>query len=181
MNWEAVGAIGEIVGAIAVVVTLIYLASQTRLNRQATETNTRALHATARTESSRYWSEEVIRMALSPDMAAIVDQGMVDASALDDNDRQRLVAWYTQHIIAADGAYHQYLDGILPEDAWEARKMVIAGLLTYDSFIRAWEADFFPISPAFDAYLRAQRQAQDEQSWSYDAKARIYDRQSPED
>ena len=32
MNWEAVGAIGEVVGALAVVATLIYLASQIRQN-----------------------------------------------------------------------------------------------------------------------------------------------------
>ena len=32
MNWDAVGAIGEIVGALAVVITLVYLAIQVRQN-----------------------------------------------------------------------------------------------------------------------------------------------------
>jgi hypothetical protein len=32
MNWEAVGALGEIVGALAVLVTLVYLATQIRQN-----------------------------------------------------------------------------------------------------------------------------------------------------
>jgi hypothetical protein len=32
MNWAAIGAIGEIVGAVAVVVTLAYLAIQVRQN-----------------------------------------------------------------------------------------------------------------------------------------------------
>ena len=32
MNWEAIGAIGEIVGVAGVIVTLIYLAAQIRLN-----------------------------------------------------------------------------------------------------------------------------------------------------
>jgi hypothetical protein len=32
MNWDAIGAIGEIVGAIAVLATLIYLAIQIRQN-----------------------------------------------------------------------------------------------------------------------------------------------------
>ena len=41
MNWEAVGAIGEIVGAIAVFLTLIYLAWQIRnQNRQARDAST---------------------------------------------------------------------------------------------------------------------------------------------
>lgn len=32
MNWDAIGAIGELVGGIAVIGTLIYLASQIRQN-----------------------------------------------------------------------------------------------------------------------------------------------------
>ena len=35
MNWEAIGAIGEVVGAAAVVVTLGYLAVQIRANTAA--------------------------------------------------------------------------------------------------------------------------------------------------
>ena len=35
MNWEAIGAIGEIVGAIAVVATLVYLARQVTAARTA--------------------------------------------------------------------------------------------------------------------------------------------------
>ena len=34
MNWDAIGAVGEIVGAFAVVVSLIYLALQIRQTRE---------------------------------------------------------------------------------------------------------------------------------------------------
>jgi hypothetical protein len=37
MNWDAIGAVGEVLGAIAVVATLLYLASQTRHTRLAVE------------------------------------------------------------------------------------------------------------------------------------------------
>jgi len=40
MNWDAVSAIGEIVGAIAVVVTLVYLTIQVRLGTAATQAAT---------------------------------------------------------------------------------------------------------------------------------------------
>ena len=36
MNWEAIGAVGEILGAAGVVATLLYLSIQTRNNTQAT-------------------------------------------------------------------------------------------------------------------------------------------------
>ena len=35
MHWEAIGAASELVGAIAVVATLVYLTIQIRLSRQA--------------------------------------------------------------------------------------------------------------------------------------------------
>ena len=37
MSWEAAGAIGEILGATGVIVTLLYLARQTRINTRAIE------------------------------------------------------------------------------------------------------------------------------------------------
>ena len=42
MNWEALGAIGEVAGAIGVVVTLVYLAFQIRQNSAVTRAQTRA-------------------------------------------------------------------------------------------------------------------------------------------
>ena len=35
MNWDAIGAVGEILGAFAVVATLVYLASQVRYEKTA--------------------------------------------------------------------------------------------------------------------------------------------------
>ena len=48
MNWEAIGAVGEILGAIAVLFTLIYLAFQVRQNVKLTK----ALIRESRTDSS---------------------------------------------------------------------------------------------------------------------------------
>ena len=116
MNWEAISAIAEVVGVLAVVVTLGYLAVQTRHARHATELNTRALRSAARIEASRYWSDEVLRLALSPDMALILAKGMEDASQLDPSQRERLVAWYVQRIVATDMLYQQCHEGGLPRN-----------------------------------------------------------------
>jgi len=45
MNWEAIGAIGEVGGAVAVIATVIYLARQIRQNTSALRsTATQAAH-----------------------------------------------------------------------------------------------------------------------------------------
>ena len=41
MNWEAIGAVGEVLGAVAVVLTLIYLSLQIRQNTKAMKGATR--------------------------------------------------------------------------------------------------------------------------------------------
>lgn len=42
MNWEAIGASGEVVGAIAVILTLLYLAIQIRQNTRAVDETRKA-------------------------------------------------------------------------------------------------------------------------------------------
>ena len=50
-NWEAIGAVGEILGAIAVVATLAYLAVQIRESRNATAADIYQMRAATRAES----------------------------------------------------------------------------------------------------------------------------------
>lgn len=45
MNWEAAGGIGELTGAMAVVVTLVYLAIQVRHSKDALDVNSRETRA----------------------------------------------------------------------------------------------------------------------------------------
>ena len=47
MDWDAIGAIGEIVGALAVGVTLLYLARQTKVSGKATVSASRSASAVA--------------------------------------------------------------------------------------------------------------------------------------
>jgi len=48
MSWDAIGAIGDFIGGLAVVVSLIYLATQVRHSARVTEQNTREVSAAAR-------------------------------------------------------------------------------------------------------------------------------------
>lgn len=64
MNWEAIGAIGEIIGALAVVVSLVYLSVQIRQNTKQVTEQIKALklegHNAAAADHARF-REHVIR------------------------------------------------------------------------------------------------------------------------
>ena len=65
MNWDAIGAIGETLGAIAVVVTLIYLAAQIRQNSRFVKAAT--YHSTMRARN-----EFNFAVATTPELSALL-------------------------------------------------------------------------------------------------------------
>ena len=114
-------------------------------------------------------------MALSPDMASIVASGFEDASRLDDNDRERLIAWFLQHMFMKDTLYHHYLDGVLPEEVWHAHELVTIRSIQTDAWWRVWEAGFMPVTEQFREYIERLREENPPTSWSFANKARIFD------
>ena len=78
MNWDAVGAVAELVGALAVIVTVAYLAVQIRQNTAGSVRE-------AVTETSRL-------IASDPSVARIFWAGLEDRSALTELDRHRFDA-----------------------------------------------------------------------------------------
>jgi len=53
MNWEALGAIAELLGAIGVIATLVYLSIQVKVGRDATEANTLQLKQNEKTAAAQ--------------------------------------------------------------------------------------------------------------------------------
>jgi hypothetical protein len=71
MNWEAIGAIGELIGAIGVIVTLVYLAYQIRQNTDHLEKSTLAAKAAAQNASNEALRENRKAIFESAEMAEI--------------------------------------------------------------------------------------------------------------
>ena len=75
MNWDAIGAIGELLGASAVLVTLIYLAVQIKQNTSAV--------ATATYESTMTGFNVInIVVAGNPALASVLDRGCQNPDSL---------------------------------------------------------------------------------------------------
>jgi len=100
MSWEAIGAIGEVVGAIAVVITLLYLAVQTRQNTRAVQ------HATTRgvMEDANAWRFRIVE---DPELSELFRTGLRDPESLSPNDRYRFrmfldaLVFHWQHAITS--------------------------------------------------------------------------------
>jgi len=112
MNWEAIGAIGEVLGAVAVVVTLGYLAVQIRQNSQAVK------HSAAQTLLSE--TNGSLRIAASdPATARAVILGQTLFDELSEGERAQFITWMFSWMRTVEQAYFQYLQGHIDEEIWE--------------------------------------------------------------
>ena len=104
MNWEAIGAVGEIVGAIAVVATLIYLAVQVRHASGVSKANAyREIHQDVGQLFGDIMSD--------PELYAIWRIGLIKGEPLSDEDREKLGMMLYRLFGAIDAGYHsRWLD-----------------------------------------------------------------------
>ena len=106
MNWEAIGAIGEIFGALAVVATLMYLARQMRQDARATTGETMGSWLAD-------YNNMLLEISRDPELAKIFRQGLTDFEQLNENDQMRFHTWMVAHLLNAQTVFLQLEDGIM--------------------------------------------------------------------
>ena len=84
MNWEAIGAVGEIIGALAVVVSLIYLATQIRV--QNSESRMAGNHA-----MSEGFRDSIAELS-DPNLSDIFHRSMATADSITDQELIQMFA-----------------------------------------------------------------------------------------
>ena len=99
MNWEAIGAVGEIVGAGAVVISLVYLASQLRQSNELAREN-------AYRELQRDIAQIMADLNRDPELHKIWREVLYESKSVSDSDRERLGFLLSQLFGALNVAYH---------------------------------------------------------------------------
>jgi len=147
MNWDAIAAIGEIVGALAVVGTLGYLAIQTRSAKEvALAQAQRELTA----DLNSVWS----RLEQDRELLRLVSIGVNDWQVLKNNEKAAVHAFYTQlffNLSAAMGQHH--LKG--NEDFVRTWEDVLLGLLLCPGGRAWWEEAQYLYFPLLVSRLNA--------------------------
>ena len=114
MNWEAIGAIGEVAGAIGVIVTLIYLAAQIRQSNNL-----------SRSESRQALVANDVTSLTANLRIADVFAKLVSAEELTAQDQLRLSFMFSIDLRNREFEYFQYINGLLDEKVWLAYRQVI--------------------------------------------------------
>ena len=133
MNWEAIGAIGETVGAFAIVLSLLYLAIQIR--SQGRESRIASVHEL--NESFR----QAITAFQNPNLADVFARAKDDFESLPETER----VW--------EDAFHQHQQKRLNNTQWQAMVVQFSGYLSLPGVIAVWSIRRMAYSEDFRAFV----------------------------
>jgi hypothetical protein len=130
VNWEATSAIGQVVGALAVVISLIYLARQ--VGSSARET---------RVASGRAWADRFQRLlqqlAERPDLSDLFYRGSKNFESLKDTEQKRLATFFHQIFRTYEEVYYAHLQGQLDARVWRDVYLIMFEVIGTPG-IQAW-------------------------------------------
>jgi hypothetical protein len=114
MSIEEWGSIGELLGAVATVATLVYLAVQIRFNSRVTRSA--ALQTTL--DGGR---DHTIQPILNnPELIGLYRKGMTDVDSLDGDEKARFTWFLLTSVLQMQNIMHLHQEGILSKVDYEA-------------------------------------------------------------
>ena len=137
MNWDAIGAVGEILGAGAVVLSLLYLGTQIR--NQNREARAAAMHEIA--EGFR----DAQLPYIDPDFAQVHIRAIENFDELSDAERVQTIAAGQVLLRVWEEAYYQHADGRLDEHIWNSMVRQYSSYMSAAALKRVWalRRDFY--------------------------------------
>jgi len=117
LNWEAISTVSELVGAVAVIVTLVYVAVQIRQNTNAIVANSRQ----GMLDADLGLITDFVTHAIDPHLLS-------DDDKLTPEDERRMVWLLIKALRIREFAWHQYKSGNLDEKSWQSYMAPVAGL-----------------------------------------------------
>ncbi len=145
MNWDAISAIGEIVGAAAVVVSLLYLAVQIRdQNRQA---RLLAMHDMSRE------MRDVTKILASEDMTDIFVRANASHDSITEAESVRFAILVTNMFRAWENAFLENKNGHLDSGVWKTLSQDYGQPMAAPSLQHIWNLRRENYDPEFRAYV----------------------------
>src|SRR2546430_4310621 len=111
MNWEMISAVGQMLGAVGVIISIVYLAAQIR--NQNKESQRAAMNVL-----TTHWSDLNRTLVENPEMAVLWLRALRSFDDLDAKSKLRFGAHLGRLLRFADSLYLNVLDGTLDKRLW---------------------------------------------------------------
>ena len=142
MNWDALGALAELVGAVGVIASLFYVASQIRRNSGALEASTNQAIADAT-------QQRLLVPAQSPELAAAFAKAQSDTSSLSPGERIQLDFFARATFRGIQNAFFQHRRGFISDEVWRDYEVVLLNNARRSHVQEWWSAERHTFDEAF--------------------------------
>ncbi len=146
MNWTAIGATGELFGAIGVIASLLYLARQMR--RAAADARRAAAQAVFTKMNTVYES-----VSANPQLADVFLRGTANLSALSPAEAMQFSALLLGFVRSYEELLHYKRTGAIGDWVWESVELVVLPSLTTPGGLEWWARRRSWFTSAFQAHI----------------------------
>src|SRR5688572_6800560 len=150
MDWNAVSAIANVLAAIAVIVSVIYLGIQIRKNTDATHSQTYQLATSALAEMAGIIGSD-------KELARIFRVGMVDPGALTEDESTQFGYLGISLFRRFENVFFQYQSGMIDEDFWVGHRDNILWFFHRPGMQFWWRDRKYAFSKSFREFLDESR------------------------
>ena len=156
MNWELIIGISEVIGALAIVATLIFLAIEVRNNRGATESASLDALAAGFTAINANVIDD-------PEVTKLWVSGLADPEKLDHIDRVRFAILVQSYLNQYNALKKYHTVGVLSDDEWSMYTKPIAAIMNSPG--GRWMWDTVTTTPAILSELEEYRNVDSNYRW----------------
>jgi hypothetical protein len=146
MNWDAVSGVGEIIGAVAVIVSLIYVGIQIK-------ENSRAVRSATANETTNAISTWYASVGSDPRSSHIFYTGMRDPDLFSPEEWLQFVFLTHGLMLKYQTAFYLTREGTLDIDISQTITSTLSGTRETPGFLRYWEERGTVFDPEFRAYV----------------------------
>ncbi len=140
------GAIGELIGGVAIIVSLIYVGVQVRQNTKATTVSTSHaflnLHATT-----------LGPISVEKEFRDIYWRGLSGLSNLQGNETAAFTAWQMHTFRTWETFWYQWQEGVFDDRLWEGWQAQFTDLFQYAGTKEIWDARKHQLSEEFRTFV----------------------------
>ncbi len=139
MNWEAIGAIGEILGAIGVIGSLFYVAFQVKQSSKQTSQNTIAIENAAWESTVRIINDVRLQIASNDEIIRLWNKGLSSPTGLSETELTRFRIFMASLMSTFTMQYEQYTKLQMDSDYWEPTLEAIKRFANSAGFEWYWD------------------------------------------
>jgi hypothetical protein len=148
MNWDALAALAELVGATAVVASLLYVAVQVRQN-------TRQARLAAQQATVHELGHALRAQAQDREWASLLSRALSGLDSLDAVERVQFLSHVGSIFRLYESAYLHYIDGSLDPRFWRGFERAIADVIGYPGVAAALDLRKHHLTDEFVAHLES--------------------------